>query len=101
MSTETGSIRVIARLVAQNEKVEELKAILSELVAPVRQQPGCLQYELLQDHAEPTSLVFVETWESQSDLDAHAASQIMQEVGDKISGLLTAPVEIQLYRLVA
>ena len=99
MSTETPTVRVIARLVAQPESIEALKSTLTDLVTPVRQQPGCLQYELLQDQANLTHFVFLEDWESQAALDAHAASPIMQMAGDKISGLLAAPAEICLYQL--
>ena len=96
MSAET--VRVIAHLIAQTEKVEELSLLLSELVAPVRQQSGCLQYDLWQNQAEPTKFVFVEEWESQALLDAHSASEIMQAAGEKMSKLLAAPADIQLYR---
>jgi quinol monooxygenase YgiN len=101
MSTGTPTVRVIARLVAQPESIEALKSALNELVAPVRQQSGCLQYELLQDQANPTHFVFLEAWETQAALDAHAASSVMQMAGDKISGLLAAPAEICLYQLLA
>lgn len=101
MSTETSTVRVIARLVAQKESIEALKSTLSELVAPVRQQLGCLQYELLQDQAKLTHFVFLEEWENQAALDAHAASPIMQAAGDRISDLLTAPADICLYQLLA
>lgn len=96
MTTET--VRVIAHLVAQPEKAEALKLILSELVAPVHQQSGCIQYDLWQSQTEPTEFVFVEVWESQAALDAHAASELMQIAGEKIGGLLAAPAVIQYYR---
>lgn len=99
MPTEIGTVRVIARLVAQTESVEELKLALSALVTPVRQQAGCLQYELWQDRSEPNHFVFLEVWESQAALDAHAASQLMQTAGATISSLLVAPAEIWLYQL--
>ena len=41
------SLRVIATVKARSEKVDELRALLMGLIAPTRQEPGCITYELL------------------------------------------------------
>jgi quinol monooxygenase YgiN len=52
-------MKVILRLAAQPDKVEELKAILTGLVAPTRKEAGCLSYEIFQNRADPCDFTFV------------------------------------------
>ncbi len=99
MSKET--VRVVARLVAIPEKVEEVKSILSSILEPTRQESGCLRYELQQNHQEPTDFIFIEEWESDTLLDAHLASAHLAATGSRLDGLLVAPPDIRRYRLVA
>ena len=48
----TQSVRVVARIIALHDKVEETKAMLMALIEPTRQEAGCLQYQLLQNLAD-------------------------------------------------
>ncbi len=41
------TIRVVARVVALADKVDELKLVLMRLIEPTRQEKGCIIYELL------------------------------------------------------
>ena len=91
------SIKVIARIVAFPHKVEELKAVLSELIEPTRQEPGCIFYDLLQNLADPTDFTFIEEWESEAVVDKHMESPHMQAIIPKVDGLLAAPPDIRRY----
>lgn len=62
MSNQT--IRVVARIVAIAEKVDEVRAILMELIEPTCQEEGCIKYELLENQADSTDFTFVEEWSS-------------------------------------
>ena len=95
------TLRVVAHVAALHELVEEVKLILLGLIKPTRQESGCIQYELLQNHSDPTDFVFVEEWESEQLLNAHFESPHMNEVDAKLDGLLAAEPDIQLYRLLA
>jgi quinol monooxygenase YgiN len=55
------TIRVVARVVALPDKVEEVKSVLIGLIEPTRKEDGCIIYELLQNHADPTDFTFVES----------------------------------------
>jgi hypothetical protein len=46
-------VRVVARVVAVPDKVEEVKSILLGLIEPTRQEEGCIVYELLQNQKDP------------------------------------------------
>ena len=70
---EGESMKVILRLSAKPDKVDELKRILTGLAAPTRKEPGCLSYEIFQNLADPCDFTFVEEWASDAALDAHWA----------------------------
>ena len=95
------TLRVVARLVAFPEKVEELKSLLLSVVGPTCQEPGCIKYELLQNQADPTDFTFVEEWESETLLDTHLASTHIQAALPKLEGLAIAPPDIRRYQLLA
>lgn len=94
-------IRVVARVVALPDKVEDVKSVLLGLIEPTRQEDGCIVYELLQNQDDPTDFTFVEEWESQALLDAHLASAHLAEADAKLEGLVAAEPDIRIYRLLA
>ncbi|WP_413162975.1 putative quinol monooxygenase [Capilliphycus salinus ALCB114379] len=94
------TLRVVARIIALPDQVEPVKAVLSELIEPTRQEPGCIQYELLQNRAAPTDFTFVETWESEAALETHLASAHLQVATEKLQGLIATPPDIRRYDLV-
>ena len=67
-------VKLIAKIKAKPEFLEEIKAGLSGLVAPTRKETGCIQYDLHQDQKDPTTFIFLEEWESQEHLTAHSAA---------------------------
>jgi quinol monooxygenase YgiN len=93
------TIRVVARLVALPNKVEVLKSVLLGLVEPTRQEAGCVQYELLQNRANPTDFTFVEEWNSDAELDAHLASAHIQSALAQIPDLVAEDPDIRRYNL--
>jgi len=93
------TLRVVAHLVALPNKLEELKLVLIDMVKPTRQELGCIQYELLQNHEDPTGFVFIEQWESKALLNAHLDSPHISEAERKMDGLLAALPKIRLYHL--
>jgi quinol monooxygenase YgiN len=94
------SVYVIARLCARPGCVEALKEVLAPLVGPTRQTSGCVRYELLQNHFEPTELTFVEVWSRRSDLYRHLTADYLQDIAAKLEHLLASPPQIALYGLV-
>ncbi|MCU0515755.1 MAG: antibiotic biosynthesis monooxygenase [Oscillatoria sp. Prado101] len=98
--SDTG-VRVVARVVALPEKLEEVKAVVTGLVEPTRKEAGCISYELLQNQDDPTDFTFVEEWESRELLDAHLNSPHLQEAGAKLNGIAAAAPDIRFYTLIA
>ncbi len=65
---------VVAMTQTKPESVEHVKANLMKLVEPTRAEAGCIQYDLHQDHEDPSLFVFFEQWESLEYLEKHLAS---------------------------
>ncbi|MDJ0553554.1 MAG: antibiotic biosynthesis monooxygenase [Microcoleaceae cyanobacterium MO_207.B10] len=98
MSQET--VRVVARVVAFPNTVEQVKSILVDIVLPTRQEKGCIKYELLQNQTDPTDFTFVEEWESESLLEKHLASDHIQASSSQLNKLVSIPPDIRRYRLI-
>jgi len=92
-------LRVVARIIALPDRIEEVRSILSELIEPTRGESGCVSYELLQNDSDPTDFTFVEEWESNAKLDAHMASPHLQKAIAAVDGKLAAPPDIRRYSL--
>jgi quinol monooxygenase YgiN len=67
-------LTVVARVVAEKNFVEALRIELLKLVAPTRQEEGCIDYTLHQDHLDPALFFFYETWASAAALEKHRNS---------------------------
>lgn len=90
-------IRVVARVIAIPEYTDQVKSILLELVKATREEPGCLQYDLLQNQADPTDFTFVEIWSSVAFLEQHLAAEAIKIASEKLTGLLMGVPDIRRY----
>lgn len=95
------TFRVITHLVALPDKVQELKAVLTALITPTRQEKGCIKYELLQNRADPTDLTLVSEWETDIDFDNHLVSTHIQTGISNYQGLVSSDPDIRRYNLIA
>jgi|SRR5215471_4368346 len=93
-------LRVVARVKARPDSVDEVQALLRGLVAPTRREVGCITYELLQNRKDPTDFTFVEEWDSEADLHRHAKSEHLQAVNPRLKEITAEPTDIRLYSLV-
>jgi quinol monooxygenase YgiN len=97
----SNSVRVIARIAARSDTVEDVRNVLFGLIEPTRKEEGCVTYELLQSVADPTEFTFVEEWTSDAALEAHLATDHVQAVLAKTPSLLSGSPDIRRYTLVA
>ena len=93
-------LRVVARVKARPNKVNELLSILSSLVEPTRKELGCIHYELLQNNEDPTDFTLIEAWQNETALQAHFATKHFKEGLTKLPNLVAAEPDIQRYHLV-
>ena len=63
---------------------------LAALVAPTRDEEGCVSYALYESASTPGAFVTVEAWRGQDDLDAHMKSAhiaaTFAAAGDHLAG---------------
>ncbi len=98
MSQDT--VRVIARLRAKPGKEDDLRALSADLLAPTRQEAGCIRYELLVNEADPAELTFVEEWRDGDALNAHLASAHVRYAVSRCPELLVGELDLRRFRLV-
>ena len=91
------SVRVVAKITSQPDKVEELKSVLLGLVEPTRLEKGCVGYQLVQDKSDLAEFVFIEEWISDSAIDAHMTSAHVQAAFSKAQSLLAKAPDIRKY----
>lgn len=93
-------IKVIAKLTIKEDKVEEFKRIVPELIAETRKEDGCLGYQLFQDLKNIKVLTFIEDWGSMEALQKHMGSKHFQETMPKITELQEKEMELSVSTLV-
>ncbi|MQT12934.1 putative quinol monooxygenase [Segnochrobactrum spirostomi] len=80
-------VKIIATLVAKPGNADALRALLDDLVAASRTEPGNLRYDLWQDSADPNRFVVDELYRDDAAVAAHRASPHFQTYGPKIGDL--------------
>lgn len=68
-------VTVVAQITAKAEYRDFIQSELIKLVAPTRQEKGCIEYRLHQDLDDPVLFLFFETWEDRISLERHLASE--------------------------
>jgi len=69
--TDTMPLTIVAQITAQPGKEALLRRELEKLVAPTRQEAGCIRYDLHVDTTAPGVFLFYETWETRALWQAH------------------------------
>ena len=67
-------LTIVARIEANVDQIELVRAELLKLVAPTLEEAGCIQYDLHQDNANPAAFMFYEIWESRELWQRHMGS---------------------------
>ena len=94
-------ITVVATFQARPGKETELKNALIGLVAPTRNEAGCLNYDLHASPEDPAKFLFHENWTSKAHLDAHLANTHIQALLPRVSELCIALPEIKIWERIA
>lgn len=86
-------IRLIARLVANPERIDELRRAAQAMLKPTREEPGNRFYELYES-TESGRFFFNELWIDQDAFDKHLASPHFKKFEASLQGLLREPLEL-------
>src|SRR5471030_3201921 len=99
MSTKI--LTVVAAFQAKPGKENELRAALIGLVAPTRNETGCLNYDLHASPEDPAKFLFYENWTSKAALDAHLQSAHIKALLPRVDELCVAFPEIKIWGKIA
>ena len=83
------------------EMAEAFETLFRAYVEPSRQEPGCIEYHMLRDKADPSLFVFFEVWASKAALDVHSALPHMAEFFEKRMDYLERDFDIQLIEMLS
>jgi quinol monooxygenase YgiN len=90
-------VRVIARSVARRDRENELRELLTGMLAPTRAEEGCKSYELYESDSNGR-FYFFEIWSSQAALNRHAVSPHFKHLELTIRELVQEPFEVNILR---
>jgi quinol monooxygenase YgiN len=95
------TVTVIATFEARPGKETELRNALVGLVAPTRQETGCLNYDLHVLPESPAKFLFHENWTTKAALDAHLQTPHIQSLLPRLDELCTEPPAIVIWDRIA
>ena len=86
------AVTVLASIKVKPGMEDRACTLLSSIVAPTREEPGCVTYDLHQSTTDATEFMFYEVWASVDALAAHSASAaphraaLRAELGGLVAG---------------
>jgi len=72
------NLTLVAKITAKPNKADELKKELEALLVPVRQEKGCMHYDLHYSVGDEGVFLFHETWLTVDDWNAHMESDLLK-----------------------
>ena len=78
----------IAKIDAKPEHREKVLFELSKIIAPTRQENGCISYDMYIDNSNSCVFMFYENWASEKDLDRHMESSHVSQCFEIIDDML-------------
>ncbi|MFO1487782.1 MAG: putative quinol monooxygenase [Verrucomicrobiota bacterium] len=95
------TLTVVATFEARPGQEVELKKALLSLVAPTRQEAGCINYDLHQSPENPAKFLFHENWASKAQLDAHLGNAQIQALLPRVGELCVAFPDIVIWEKIS
>jgi quinol monooxygenase YgiN len=88
------SIQVVAVITAQPGSEDAVRDAMLGLVAPTREESGCIAYSLSESVVSTGTFITVEEWNDPADLDLHMQSPHIQSALAVLGTELAAPPAI-------
>jgi quinol monooxygenase YgiN len=73
-------LTIVARIKAKPGMEERMRQDLLSVIAPTREEAGCITFDLLIDKNDPSIFVLYENWKDQAALDAHFQQPYVKQV---------------------
>ncbi|MBJ6750496.1 putative quinol monooxygenase [Geomonas anaerohicana] len=82
-------VTIVAKLTAKSDCIEAVKTEVIKMLAPTRQEEGCIEYRLHQDNADPAVFVFFENWKDQAVFEQHMETEHFKAYVAAVSDMIT------------
>jgi quinol monooxygenase YgiN len=93
-----GGVLLVAQMHGQVGRLAELEALLADLAASARHDPGCESYHVA-FMAEPGECLVVGTWDSEAALRAHYRTDAYLEYRSRVGELLARPSDVVVHHV--
>jgi quinol monooxygenase YgiN len=94
----SGIITVIAYIRVRAGKEPEAEQVLSGLIRPTQNEPGCISYDLFARPDSPGNYMFIETWKNREALTTHLQQPHVQAFISRSDELLAEPLDVSLWK---
>ncbi len=76
---------------------DDLVKLVADLMAPSRQEEGCIQYSFYEDQFAPNTFLFYEEWRSRDDIEAHFSKPYFTSFMQGLSNLIDGQPNIKIF----
>lgn len=94
MNREKEIVTVVAIAESNPGDADKLRDAFFTIIPKVRQEPGCLSYQLHIDKASQQRFVFIEKWENSQALEQHAQTDYFKQMLEQIDPWLVSPMVV-------
>jgi quinol monooxygenase YgiN len=91
---------LVAELHGLAGRERELRALLDELAAGARQEPGCVSFLVLTAE-EPGEFVLLSGWADEAALSAHYSTPHYRRYREQVGSLLARPSDVVVHHVAA
>jgi quinol monooxygenase YgiN len=97
----TKQLTIVAHLHVRQEKLEEARRFLLDLIEKSRGEPDCIDYHLHQDNENPLEFTFYENWTDRGSWDRHMELPYLKELARRREEFFSAPTQIRLMTMIS
>ena len=90
---------VMARIPGRAGRRAELRGLLADRAIAVRDEPGCLRYDVAELVDEPATFLVAQTWTSEDAMRAHFASAAHANYQHQVDELLARPSDVLVHEV--
>jgi len=93
------TLTVVAKVVAKQECLEQVKRELLQMIGPTRKEQGCIAYNLHQDNEDPAVFIFYETWQNPACLEQHMNTEHFKSYVNAVGSMIAEKVVHKMTRI--
>ena len=91
-------IKIVAKIVVQEDKIEEFQSLAAGLVEKSQAEEGNVSYSLNQSTQDKCQHAFIEIWKDDEAIEKHNASEHFTTILPKLGEMASEPLTVDLYK---